>query len=99
MKQNTLAENLEGLTLEFKMRAGEEDKLFGSVTSQNIADQLTEKGFEISRKDIVLDDSIKTLGTYQVAIRIHQDVSPEITVNVVREEDLTEEPFEGNLEN
>lgn len=93
----SLAENLEGLTLEFKMRAGEEDKLFGSVTSQNIADELTEKGFDISRKDIVLDDSIKTLGTYQVAIRIHQDVSPEITVNVEREEDLTEEPFEGNV--
>lgn len=86
----SLAENLEGLVLEFSMKAGEEDKLFGSVTSQNIADKLTEKGFDISRKDIVLDDSIKTLGSYQVAIRIHQDVSPEITVNVIKEEDEQE---------
>ncbi len=93
----SLGENLQGLTLEFIMRAGEEDKLFGSVTSQNIADGLNEKGFDISRKDIVLDDSIKTLGSYQISIKIHQEVSPEITVNVLKKDDIEEEPFEGNV--
>ncbi|MGH7884778.1 MAG: 50S ribosomal protein L9 [Thermodesulfobacteriota bacterium] len=87
----SLAENLEGLTLEIAMKSGEEDKLFGSVTSQIISDLLAEKGFEISRKDIALDDPIKTLGTHQVTIKIHKDVNPEITINVISEEKIDSE--------
>ena len=82
----TLAEKLEGLEISIPAKSGEEDRLFGSVTSQNISDALGEKGFEISRRDIALDGTIKALGTYTVALKLHTDVAPQITVNVVKEE-------------
>ena len=82
----TLAEKLEGLEVTIPAKSGEEDRLFGSVTSQNISDALGEKGFEISRRDIALDGTIKALGTYSVALKIHTDVTQQITVNVVKEE-------------
>lgn len=81
-----LAEKLEGLEITIPAKSGEEDRLFGSVTSQNISDALGEKGFEISRRDIVLDGTIKALGTYSVALKLHTDVTQQITVNVVKEE-------------
>lgn len=83
----SLGDQLQGLSLEIKMRAGEEDKLFGSVTSQMISDMLAEKGFEISRKDIELYDPIKELGTHPVSIKLHQEVNPEVLVKVLKEED------------
>ena len=81
------AEKLEGLEISIPAKAGEEDRLFGSVTSQNISDALGEKGFEISRRDILLDGTLKELGTYTVAVKIHTDVTQPITVNVVKEEE------------
>ena len=81
-----LAEKLEGLEITIPAKSGEEDRLFGSVTSQNISDALGEKGFEISRRDIALDSTIKALGTYSVALKLHTDVTRQITVNVVKEE-------------
>lgn len=81
------AEKLEGLEITIPAKSGEEDRLFGSVTSQNISDALGEKGFEISRRDIELDGTIKALGTYSVAVKLHTDVTPQITVNVVKEEE------------
>ncbi len=81
------AEKLEGLEITMPAKSGEEDRLFGSVTSQNISDALGEKGFEISRRDIELDGTIKALGTYSVAVKLHTDVTPQITVNVVKEEE------------
>lgn len=86
----SLGEQLQGLTLEITMKAGEEDKLFGSVTSQMISDLLNEKGFDISRKDIQLYDPIKVLGTHPVSIKLHQDVNPEVIVNVINEEEIEE---------
>ena len=82
-----LAEKLEGLEVTIPAKSGEEDRLFGSVTSQNISDALGEKGFEISRRDIALDGTIKALGTYSVALKLHTDVTQQITVNVVKEEE------------
>lgn len=81
------AEKLEGLEISISAKAGEEDRLFGSVTSQNISDALGEKGFEISRRDILLDGTLKELGTYKVAVKLHTDVTQQITVNVVKEEE------------
>ena len=81
------AEKLEGVEISIPARAGEEDRLFGSVTSQNISDALGEKGFEISRRDILLDGTLKELGTYKVAVKLHTDVTQQITVNVVKEEE------------
>ena len=83
----TLAEKLEGLEISISAKAGEEDRLFGSVTSQNISDALKEKGFEISRRDILLDGTLKELGTYTVALKLHTDVTQQVTVNVVKEEE------------
>ncbi len=81
-----VAEKLKGIEISIPAKSGEGDRLFGSITSQNISDALGEKGFEISRRDIDLDGTIKALGTYSVALKLHTDVTPQITVNVVKEE-------------
>ncbi len=80
----TLAQKLNAVELTMEVQAGEEDKLFGSVTSQMIADGLKEKGFEVDRRRIELEEPIKTLGTYKVPIRLHQQVSAEVGVVVVK---------------
>ena len=73
---------LSGISLEFEAQAGDEGKLFGSVTSQNLAEQLAEKGLDVDRRKIVLDEPIKTVGTHTVAIRLRSDVIAEFTVSV-----------------
>jgi large subunit ribosomal protein L9 len=80
------ASQLESLSLAFQARAGEEGKLFGSVTSADIADRLNEGGldFEVERRRIDLDEPIKEIGVYQVPIRLHTDVIVEIEVRVDR---------------
>ncbi len=82
----SLAAKIEGVSCVIPVKVGEEEKLYGSVTSQNISDALTKQGFEISRKDIELDSPIKTLGTHEVKIRLHSNVAVNINVEVVREE-------------
>jgi len=79
-------EKLQGVAVNFKARAGEEGKLFGSVTSGDIAESLAEQGIEIDRHLIRLDEPIKQLGVYKVPVRLHAEVKPEITVWVVAEE-------------
>jgi large subunit ribosomal protein L9 len=74
----TLVAKLEGLTIELLHQAGEEGKLFGSVTNMEIAAFLKEKDFDIDRKRIVLAEPIKQLGEYTVPVKIH----PEITANL-----------------
>lgn len=80
------AEALEGASVTFTARAGEEGRLFGSITSADIADRLTEQGIEIDRRQIQLDEPIKALGVFSVPIRLHADVRPEIKVWVIKEE-------------
>lgn len=79
---------LEGLSLTFHARAGDESKLFGSITTSDIADRLREQNldFEIDRRQIELDEPIKALGVYTVGIRLHADVRPEIKVWVIKAE-------------
>lgn len=67
-------------------KAGEEDKLYGSVTSMDIADQLEKLGIEIDRRKIVLEKPIKSLGEYEVAIKLHPEVTGTLKVVVVAEE-------------
>jgi len=81
----SLAARLREVSCTIPVKAGEEDRLFGSVTSQNISDALKGQGFEISRKDIELDSPIKTLGTYEVPIKLHSDVTATIKVEIVKE--------------
>jgi large subunit ribosomal protein L9 len=80
-----LAKSLETVSLTVAVAVGEEDRIFGSVTSQNIADKLKEKGIEIDKKKILLKDPIKALGIYNVAIKLHTDVEAAVRVWVVKE--------------
>jgi large subunit ribosomal protein L9 len=81
-----LANKLHGISCIIPVKAGEEEKIFGSVTSQSISDSLAKLGFEVSKKDIELEAPIKTLGTHQVPIRLHHDVTVNIKVEVIKEE-------------
>ncbi len=80
-----LAERLSSLTLTLSAKAGEEERLFGSITSMDIAEALKKEGFEIEKKKILLDEPIKRLGSYAVGIKIHPDVTPKVQVNVIPE--------------
>lgn len=77
------AGKMEEAKLVFPVKAGEQGRLFGSVTSQDIADKFEEKGFEIDRRNIDLEENIKELGEHQISIKIFKDISAEITVEVV----------------
>jgi large subunit ribosomal protein L9 len=84
----TLAEQLSGMTLVFKARAGEGTKLYGSITSGDIAERLSEElGRDFDRRKIVLDESLRQLGSHQVPIRLAADIVPEIEVVIEREEE------------
>jgi large subunit ribosomal protein L9 len=81
-----LAKMLSGVTVAFKEKAGEMDRLFGSVTTKDIAEALAKQGFAIDRRKIHLDEPIKQLGEHKVTLKLYHDVSAEIQVNVVRDE-------------
>jgi len=74
---------LEGLVLEVRSKAGEGGKLFGSVTSQQIADALAKRGFEISRKQVELDEPIRVQGFFKVPIRVAAGTVVRVDLNVV----------------
>ncbi len=80
-----LGKMLNGVTVTISQKAGENDQLFGSVTSKDVAEALEKQNFSIDRRKIQLDEPIKQLGEHKLAIRLHKDVSVEVTVNVVRE--------------
>jgi large subunit ribosomal protein L9 len=83
------AAQLESVSLTFHAKAGEESKLFGSITSGDIAERLnSEQGldFEVDRRSIELEEPIKSLGVFSVAIRLHADVKPEVKVWVIKAE-------------
>ena len=83
------ASQLEGVSLTFQVKAGEEGKLFGSVTNADITDKLNqgELDFEIDRRQIVLDEPIKQLGAFEVSIRFHAQVEVAIEVCTERMDD------------
>ncbi len=80
-----LAAQLGSVSLTITMKVGEDDKLFGAVTSQMIADSLTEKGYSIDKRIIELEEPIKTLGIFEVPVKLHSKVSVKVKVWVVRE--------------
>jgi large subunit ribosomal protein L9 len=81
------AETLSAVTLEFVRKSRSEDaRLFGSVTNADVAAALEAKGFEIDRKRITLSEPIKKLGEYKASVRLHPEVSAEISVSVISEE-------------
>jgi len=82
----TIAHRISELSFTVSKKVGENMHLFGSVTNQEIADLLAGRGFEIDRRKIVLDEPIKSLGTHAVPIRLHKDVTAQVTIEVVAEE-------------
>ncbi|MGQ9798497.1 MAG: 50S ribosomal protein L9 [Ignavibacterium sp.] len=81
----TLASELEKVSVTIPVQVGEEDKIFGTVTTQMIADALKEKGYDIDKRKFEMEEQIKTLGIYNVSIKLHPSVSAKIKVWVVRE--------------
>jgi len=80
----TLADKLKGLSIVLKHKAGEEGRLFGSITSAEIAEALKQKGFEIDKKKIVLDEPIRLVGSHEAKIKLHHDVTAILPVQVAK---------------
>jgi large subunit ribosomal protein L9 len=80
-----LAKLMGAVEVTISQKSGENDHLFGSVTVQDIQHSLEKMGYNIDRKKIHLDEPIKTLGDYKVAVRLHREVSIEVPVHVVKE--------------
>lgn len=89
LEQEAKAEagKIEGVTIQVRKQAGEEGKLFGSVTAQDVADALKDKGIEVDRKKIQMPaEPIKTLGSHQVTTKLRGKISAKVTVEVVAAE-------------
>ena len=84
-KAQEIAKQIEQISLTFSARVGEEGKLFGSVTASDLHQQLEAQGVKIERRQIELQEPIKALGVYRVAIKLHADVKPEIKVWVIKQ--------------
>ena len=80
-----LSNELEKVSVTIPVQVGEEDKIFGALTTQMIADSLKEKGYEIDKRKIEIEEPIKALGIYGIDIKLHPSVSAKIKVWVVRE--------------
>ena len=78
------------MSLQFARKAGEHDALFGSVTSADIAHELEAKGFTVDRRKIELDQPLKSLGEFSVALKLHKEVTVQIKVAVAKQD--SEEP-------
>jgi large subunit ribosomal protein L9 len=81
-----LAKKIEQVPCTIPVKVGEEDKIFGSVTAQDIADFLKKEGFDIEKRQVNLDEPIKQLGVYSVRISLYRDVDASLKVWVVKEE-------------
>ena len=86
LSAQTLKEKIEAISITIKKHAGEEDKLFGSVTSHEIVDALLEMGIEVDKKKVVIEESIKRLGDYTVPIKLASDVAAHLKLSVVKED-------------
>jgi large subunit ribosomal protein L9 len=82
-----LAKLMAAVVVTISQKAGENGQLFGSVTTKDIAEALEAQGYTIERRKIVLDEPIKSLGEFKVPLRLHPQVTVEITVNVAKEEE------------
>ncbi len=81
-----LMEQLAGVTCTMRRLAGENERLFGSVTTMDIAESLRQQGFEVDRRKIEIEEPIRQLGDYTVSIKLFSDIVADITVNVLPEE-------------
>ena len=89
---SALAAELSRVAVTFKVRAGEGGKLYGSVTAQNLVDEIKRtSGLEVDRHKVDLREPIRALGAHKIAVRLSSELVPEVTVNVVREDTGTTE--------
>ncbi|HEY1470064.1 MAG TPA: 50S ribosomal protein L9 [Candidatus Acidoferrum sp.] len=79
------AELLTGVSLKFTRKTGENDQMFGSVTTADIADGLKAQGFEVDKRQIQLKDPVKALGEYPVTVKVFRDITAEINIHVHKE--------------
>ena len=86
---------LDGLSVVLARQASDSDQLYGSVTTRDIADQVTEAGFTIDRRQIELDRPIKTVGLHRVRVRLHPEVVVVVTANVARSAEEAEAQARG----
>lgn len=84
-----LAERLESLQITIPMKVGESGRLFGSVTAQMIANELELRGYPIDRRSIIIDEPIKSLGLFDVKVRLHSEVTATLKIWVINEEEST----------
>jgi large subunit ribosomal protein L9 len=82
-----LSEMLAGVQVTVSRKAGEGDQLFGSVTAIDVADALAAKGYQIDRRKIQLDEPLKALGSFDVAVKLHKDVAASVKVHVTKEQE------------
>ena len=80
------AKKLASVELHFSRKVGEQDKLFGSVTSKDIHDQLVSQGYEVDRKQIHLPEPLKVLGTHEVEVKLHPEVTARLKVTIAAEQ-------------
>ena len=81
-----LAKKIEQVPCTIPVKVGEEEKIFGSVTAQEIADFLTKEGFSVEKRNVELEEPIKQLGVYTITIALYKDVTAKLKVWVVKEE-------------
>ncbi|WP_027179309.1 50S ribosomal protein L9 [Maridesulfovibrio bastinii] len=87
-----MAEKLAAAVIKIEVRVGEGDKLYGSVTATNISETLAEQGIEVDRRKIMLSDPIRSLGEYEIEVKLHPAVRGEIKVAVTKHGKIEEEP-------
>ena len=80
-----LAKQLDKMTLKFSLKAGENDKLFGSVTSQMISEEIEKLGYSVDKKEIILEDSLKEVGNHFVHVNLGEDLKPKIKIKIKAE--------------
>jgi large subunit ribosomal protein L9 len=79
----SVADNMSNVKLSVTRHAGEDGRLFGSVTTREVADLLAEQGYSVDRRDIVMPDNIKAVGEYAVTVKLHSDVAAKLTLTVI----------------
>ncbi len=80
-----MASKMNGLSLQIGAKAGANDRIFGSITSLQISQVLAAKGFEVDRRKIVIDQDIKSLGSFTATVNLHREISVPVTLEVVAE--------------
>jgi large subunit ribosomal protein L9 len=82
---DAMAKKLSAIEVQFKRKVGEQNKLFGSVTSKDVHEQLAAQGYQVERKQVHLPEPLKELGTHQVEVKLHSDVSAKVKVTIMAE--------------